>query len=247
MAVSQGVGFSLHNFALKAYLILVDPHAWIGGGEGLIRRCPWMILGLAGLATTIRRPVPRMLSLTLLAHAFLYLSYVDLSPTGFWRFFNVHYWTCAIPGFAILGVILCRDLVKSESRIYAAAALCAVIAIVGIRIEPKRTATEPLTADAVDFSKAPGAEDFNYISSGNWQITDATGVLHNNTHQIRALPYGNGGVRIIAVTRSFVPPVRVQGTGFDDLQPSDYLKATIRWKVPFLPWIKPGDDYGPHL
>ena len=113
MRVAGAIGSArFHNFGLKALFIFVDPRAWIGGGEGLLQRCPWLVLGLAGIPVALRRPVPAMLAVALVVHEILYLSYIDLLPTRFWRYDNVHYWLFAFPGFALLGFLLLRDLYR---------------------------------------------------------------------------------------------------------------------------------------
>jgi hypothetical protein len=51
-------------------------------GEGLLRRAPWVALGIAGSTPAIPRGgSPALLALILVVHAVLYLSYVDLMPT----------------------------------------------------------------------------------------------------------------------------------------------------------------------
>ena len=65
----------------------------------------------------------------------LYVLYVYLLPTGFWRYHNVHYWTFTFPGFALLGFQLLHDL-GGPSRIAAVGALIVVLALLCIRLDP---------------------------------------------------------------------------------------------------------------
>ena len=90
-----------------------------------------------------------MLAVTLVIHSVLYLSYVDLLPTGFWRYLNVHYWTWAFPGFALLAVLLLRDLLSARFRLPAAAALAAVILLLCVRIVRCRRAPAPQSARSI--------------------------------------------------------------------------------------------------
>jgi hypothetical protein len=242
MLRSREIGFSLHDFGLKAYLILVDSRAWIGGGEGLIRRCPWLILGLAGLVTALRRPVPTMLAVALVVHSIIYLSYVDLLPTGFWRYMNVHYWTFTFPGFACLGFLLLRDLFEPRYRAFAASALIGVLFLLCIRLDPVAAAPGQ-RADALDLPVGP--RDFNAIYMfSHLHATDADGTLEN-IKQVRAFPLGDG-VRILALTRSLVGHVTVDGDGMQVATPVR-LRAALRWGIPFWPWSRGDEFYGPRL
>ena len=239
MRSSRDIGFTFHNFALKAYLILVDPYPWIGGGEGLIRRCPWLLLGVAGLLSALRRPIPAMLAVTLIVHGALYLSYVDLLPTGFWRYHNVHYWTFTFPGFALLGFLLLRDLTARRTRYPAIGAVILVLALLCLRLEPDPVGSDA-RADAVDLAVNP--QDFDSVYFGTLRIQDAGGTLEN-MRQIRAFPV-SGGIRILAMTRSLQGPVSVSGTGINSENPQK-LRLAIRLGLPFWPWRRPGNFFGP--
>lgn len=236
---SREIGFTLHNFGLKAYLILIDPYPWIGGGEGLIRRCPWLLLGLAGLLSAVRRPLPAMLAATLMVHGVLYLSYVDLLPTGFWRYHNVHYWVFTFPGFALLGFLLLRDLTARRTRNIAIGALVLVLAFLCIRLDPE-TVDSNQSADAVDLSV--DLHDFESIYFGTLTIQDAVGTL-DNVRDIRAFPFP-GGIRVLALTRALHGPVSALGQGID-LENPQKLRAAIRFGLPFWPWHRAGRFFGP--
>jgi hypothetical protein len=241
MRHSGEIGFSLHDLGLKAYLILVDPRAWIGGGEGLIRRCPWLILGIAGLLTALRRPIPAMLAAALVVHGIIYMSYVDLLPTSFWRYGNVHYWTFTFPGFALLGFLLLRDLTVLRYRAVAAGSLISVMFLLCVKLDPV-TAAPDQRADAVDVPVGPN--DFNTIYFGNLRVTDAKGTLEN-VKQVRAFPVANG-IRILALTRSLDGPVTVEGEGMHVVTPVR-LRAVVHWGIPFWLWSRAGEFYGPRL
>ncbi len=233
---SREIGFTLHNFDLKVYLILVDPRGWVGGGEGLIRRCLWLILGFAGLLTALRRPVPAMLALTLAVHGILYLSYVDLLPTGLWRYFLVHYWTFAFPGFALLGFLWVRDLLQPETRAVAVGALALVLLLLCIRLDPVPAGLD-LPADALDLRLGSPAPD---IRPG-FRVTDADGTLTG--HQIRAFPIGNT-VRLIAIRRVLLGPVAIGGDGLGGIAPQR-LRIGVGVHIPFWPWERAAKLYGP--
>jgi hypothetical protein len=238
MREAGAIGFTLHNFGLKAYLILVDPRAWIGGGEGLIRRCPWLILGLAGLLTALRRPVSAMLAAALIVHGVLYLSYVDLLPTGFWRYLNVHYWTFTFPGFALLGFLLLRDLYEPGIRAWAAAALAGLLLLLCSRLVPV-PAKPDQAADMIAIPTAP--HDFDTVYFGDMSVTDAAGTLQN-IKQVRAFPFGDG-VRVLALKRSFHGRETVRGDGMDAVAPVR-LRVAVHWGIPLWPWSRADTFYG---
>jgi len=210
---SAGIGFTLHGLGWKAYVILVDPRPWIGGGEGLLKRAPWLILGIAGLVPALRRPVPAMLALTLLVHSLMYLAYVDLLPTGFWRYMNVHYWTWAFPGFALLGLKLLGDLLRPATRPLAAGSLAVVVALLCVRLVPV-PARGTATVDALDYTLPTPAFDTTYF--GDVTLHDDAGTLVN-VKQIRAIPMP-GGVRVMALKRPFQGDVTANGAGLDGLE-----------------------------
>jgi hypothetical protein len=239
MTMSADIGFTLHNLGWKAYVILVDPTAWIGGGEGLLRRAPWMILGVAGLVTALRRPITAMLAITLTIHSLLYISYVDLLPTGFWRFLNVHYWTWSFPGFALLALMLLRDLLARDRRRLAAVSMAGVLAILCIHLDP-RPASDGASVDALDYA-VPNAS-FDPVYFGDLTLHDADGTLAN-IKQVRAITLP-GTIRVLTLTRSLHGDVAAIGDGLNDVTPTR-LHIMARLGIPFWPWHRPDGFFGP--
>ncbi len=74
MAMSTGVGFTLHDFGWKAYTVLSDPRAWFLDGRGLLWRAPYAALAVAGLAVAWAhgRAAVLLAALTVV-HSVLYL------------------------------------------------------------------------------------------------------------------------------------------------------------------------------
>lgn len=103
MRHSATLGFSMHAYGWKAYNLLVEPRAWWGDGVGLLQRAPWIAFAALLIPFALRGGTGVLL-LTLAAglHLAVYIAYVDLLPTGFWRYRNVHYVKWAMPGFALL-------------------------------------------------------------------------------------------------------------------------------------------------
>jgi hypothetical protein len=239
MTMSANTGFSLHHFGWKTYLILVDPTAWIGGGEGLLRRAPWMILGVAGLIAALRRPIPAMLAVTLAIHSLFYISYVDLLPTGFWRYLNVHYWVWTFPGFALLALLLVRDILDRAHRSLAIASLAGVMALLCIHLDPAPAAQDE-PADALDYRVENPS--FEAVYFGDLKITDAVGTL-SNVQNIRSIPMP-GTIRVLALTRALHGDITASGEGLNGLTPTR-LRVTPRLGLPFWPWRSPDAVFGP--
>ncbi len=241
MRQSGQMGFTLHGLAWKAYVILVDPRAWIGGGQGLIARCPYLIFGIAGLLPALRRPATAVLAVTLMLHSVLYLSYVDLMPTAFWRYLNVHYWTWSFPGFALLGVLLLRDLLTPASRRLAGAALAVVLVLLCVRIVPV-PADAGERVDALDFPV--GKLTFDSVNFAGFRLTDAAGTLEN-INQMRAIALPDR-TRIVALTRPLHPPVSVTMPELHDTTPVP-LRMAYRFGLPSWLWARADEFYGPRL
>ncbi len=214
MRVSRELGFTLHDIGWKAYVVLVDPYQWFTDGQGILRRLPWIALALAGLVPALAGGrAAAVLALALAVHLLLYVSYIDLMPTGLWRFNNIHYWKWAIPGYALLAWLLVRDLVRWRWALpsYAAATGLLLVGVLSfVRVAPRAVgADEP--AKMLEFhGPSPGFDQSNF---GNFILRDAQGPLRN-VPDIRAIPVP-GGMRVVALTRDFVGPVSFEpGHGF---------------------------------
>jgi len=143
MTQSREIGFTLYDWGWTAYVILVDSRGWFMDDEGLLHRAPWIALACARLLPALfRGRAAALLAALLLAHGPLYLSYVDLLPTGFWRFNNIHYWQWAVPGYGILAWLLLIDLIHPLTRTRRWVASVSLI-VTGIalcmHVEPRRS------------------------------------------------------------------------------------------------------------
>ena len=245
MLISRRLGFSLHDFGWKAYVILADPYPWFADGPGLLRRVPWVALALAGFVPAlVRGGAAGVLAAALGAHLILYLTYMDLLPTGIWRFNNVHYWKWAMPGYALLAYLLLRDLVRWRWAAPSYAALAGVLLAAGL--SAVRVAARPagpdMPAKMLEFhGTSPGFEQA-YFSP--LVVHDAQGRLEN-VNDIRAIPI-EGGVRLIALRRPFQGAITAEPghglpAGLLDTQPVRYAAGLALGRpcwVPFL-WCGP--------
>lgn len=147
MLLSRDYGFNFALLGWKAATLLVDPHPWFPGGDALLPRLPWLILGAAGLllGPLLLRGPARWLALCLglcaLTYSALMLAYVDLLPTGLLRFNNIHYFKWLFPLFALFAWLLVRW--SAAHRVPALLATLGLIALTGLRYDPI-----PVAADA---------------------------------------------------------------------------------------------------
>jgi hypothetical protein len=228
MKVAGAIGFAPADLAWKAFVLLSDPRPWFGEGTGLLRRDPWVALAVAGLlpalATAGRRDpagrLPVVLALALLAHAALYLSFVDLLPTGLWRYYNVHYWAWAMPGYGLLAALLLRDL--AARRRPALASVPLAMLVLALRAAPVAAGE-----GAARMLTWPGAKaDFTPAYFAHSALRDGSGRLAN-IPDMRVIA-GEGGVRVLALRRDFSGPVA--WVNHEALPDQVSIQAPLRWK-----------------
>lgn len=197
----------------------------------MLRRFPWMILGFAGILVAWRRgAVAVMLATMLVAHMALYISYVDLMPTGLWRFLNVHYFTWAMPGYALFAALLLRDLTRRADWRWAAGSLAFVLAISAIRLEPTSVGVGQ-AAKMIDIAGPVPPFMTTYMS--RLPAHDDVGPLLN-IQSIRAFPIATG-TRVIGIRRWITGPlVWEDGTpaGMNAQGAQTRYSISLRWGWP---------------
>jgi hypothetical protein len=189
---------------------------------------PWAALGLAGMvAASIRGGPAGMLAAGLLAHLVLYVSYVDLLPPGLWRFNNIHYWKWALPGYALLGWLLVRNLAAwpwRRSTWPALAGACLVLGLAFIQVRPRPAAPGEQAKMLAYAGPAPAFTDSFF---GEFTIADGDGPMRS-PGQIRTFPVP-GGMRLIGIRRGFEGEVRFES---DAPFPSDLIgQPPARWSA----------------
>ncbi|MEG3178051.1 hypothetical protein U1872_17545 [Sphingomonas sp. RB3P16] len=221
MLYSAQYGFTFGWLGWKAYVLLVDPRGWFGDGIGLLEYAPWLLLGGAGLiaacaATPIaRRPVTIAVAAAGLTYVALMLTYVDLLPSGLWRFNNLHYFKWVFPLF---GLFALRFLLDAWRRPVLLLAIVPILLALTIRLEPVRVGpSEP--ARLVIFPAPNGATWLPTYFATAW-MTDSTGELRNSFdyHQILDGPQ----VRAVALRRAF--------TGNEQWLGDDRVRAQLAGK-----------------
>ncbi len=206
---SGRIGLTLHDPVWRAYVLLIEPRQWFFAGQGLFSREPWLVLGIVGIVWgALRSHRSALLSAVLIAYCLLYLAYVDLLPTGLWRFYNVHYFLWTLPGFGLFAWIAILQLWLRDRAAWAGFA--AVLLITAIRVTP-RPAGPDEAAKAVDFH-AVAATQTNTTMNSALAARDASGVIANIT-QMRAFAFPTGdSVRLIGLKQDFVGPIALEGS-----------------------------------
>jgi hypothetical protein len=215
------------NFAWlpwKAYLILVDPKPWFPDGEGLLQACPWLPIGAAGLvATCIRRGDQRRAAICVASAVSIYLAvmlaYVDLLPSGLWRFNNVHYFKWLLPVFGLFSVTFVRDLTRAP--VLNLSSLCALLLLSCVRLVPEEVDGDHPARELVFAGRS---EDFRTVYFARSSISDRMGEQRNvlDYHQIAT---GDGRMVAVALKRDFA--------GREVWKPSDAKR----------PWPDMGGDF----
>lgn len=202
MEMSTGLGFTPYDLGWKAYTILADPRDWFLDGRGLLWQAPWAALALAGLAVAwAHGRAVGLLAVLIVLHTLLYLSYVDLLPTGLWRFFNVHYWQWALPGLALLAFLAGRDLLRWRRAPLFPLAPLAVAASVPLLLLHPVPVEVPAGVPAKMLAYAGPPPGFIEAYFTELALRDSVGEMHG-FGDLRAIPL-IGGMRVYALRRPF--------------------------------------------
>lgn len=216
MAHSAKLGLSFHAFGWKAFTLLVAPQPWWGDGQGLIARHPWIGLSLILLPFAVARGAAlAVLAAAMLAHLAFYTAYVDLLPTGLWRFLNVHYFKWMMPGFALLAWVGLVQAVRWRGGWALPAASVAVLLVLCVRVMPGPARGEAAWRGVQVARPVPGmAESYFDMSAVH---RDAAGELRN-VLDMRQWPVPQG-LRVLALRRDIVAPPEGAAEGTVGLVP----------------------------
>jgi hypothetical protein len=211
MQLSAAIGMNFSWLGWKSYLIIVEPRPWYPYGSGMLKVFPWIPLGVAGMLLSAKQPNRRMLTalvtLPALVYAAVMLAYLDLLPSGLWRFRNFGYFKWMMP---LLGLFAWKFLREFKlRRTESIAVLGLMLLIASIRLNPV-LATPDETARMVTFA-AP-TEDFSLIYFAHSTITDRAGVMRNG-YEYHQVPDDKGLVMSEALSRDFTGDERWNGPG----------------------------------
>ena len=213
MINSRSLGFAFASLGWKTYLLLLTPRPWFPFGAGLVQRLPWMLPGLAGMLALpwIARGPARMmlglLALMIAAYSLLFFSYVDLIPSGLWRYNNVHYFKWTLPGVALFGFLALRALAIGPRRPALLAGL-AILLLTDLRLQPHRVGNADPAWMIQLHGPVPGWDEAYFTKM---TLQDADGRLQP-IKDFRALSDGQGW-RLIALRRPFSTALVISGLG----------------------------------
>ncbi len=248
---SAKIGFVFWNFPWKSYVVFFDPYPWFAEGRGILQRAPWIALALPALLLLLARQIHRasrreaviwLLAAATVVYTCLYVAYVDLLPSGIWRYGNIHYFTWVMPAYALLGFLFIQRLFQ-QRRAIPVAALIAALVMLSIRLEPREVSADS-PALMIDSKFDCGGWANTYM--GKFTVADTNGQLQS-VYGVRALPMPEG-VRFIAIRRplvghiAFVTGCGDAGTGVAAHQMHWNAHVTLgrpAWLPPFHDTINP--------
>jgi hypothetical protein len=228
MVHSRTLGFAFSQLPWKTYVLLIEPHPWFPYGVSLLARCPWLVLALAGIVpalVSLRGPArwtACLLATSSIAYCALFFSYIDLLPSGLWRYENVHYFKWEFPGLALFAWFLIREFWGARKRL-AAACLVATVAVTSVRVVAMPVDQEH-AARMVQFPGIHLTWEKSYLST-SLTLRDSRGKVVSVTG-MRVLPDGEG-LRALALRREFVGPVRWTQDNAPDADA--YHRVPRRW------------------
>lgn len=200
--LGSAMGFDFARLGWKAYVLLIEPRPWFPYGTGMVAQMPWLLLGFAGALVLVAhhnsRPLALLLLVPALAYAAIMLAFIDLLPTGLWRFNNIHYFKWLFP---LLGLFAWRWVVDLRARPLAGIlALVVVLIASSVRMEPRAVSAEE-PARLLVFTARPAP--FHTVYMARSTVTDRLGSQRNffDYHQI---PDESGHILIASLRRDFV-------------------------------------------
>jgi len=212
---SLQIGLSFSDIGWKATVLYLDPQPWFPESDGMLRWMPWLLLGLAGGGVAVLR-APRamrgyvaMLLVAMTAYVLVLTAYIDLVPSGLWRFGNIHYFKWIFPLLGLLGWQFVRDAKRQPGT--SAAVLAAIVSVTCARFDAvPASAQEP--ARRVDFRAPPAVVDnWSHVYFAQSVVIDGRRVRRTYL-AYRQVPDG-AIVRVIALRRDFASPVAWYGAG----------------------------------
>lgn len=233
MRLSAAYGENLGWIGWKSWLLLIEPRPWYPEGFGLFTLLPWLPFGLCGLLLALLRPGPgravaAMTAGAVTGYGVLTLGYLDLLPSGLWRFGNVHYFKWMFPVLALFAWLLARDGRRNPRLALGLVGM--MLALTSVRFEPVPVAPDA-PARLVVFARPPAP--FKSIYDAHSMAQDRAGLLRNG-FDIHLVPGPDDGdpVHAEALRRDFTGGERWIHPGNIALWPK--MRTTV-YTTPALP------------
>jgi len=259
--LGSAIGFNFAWIGWKAYLIFVEPRPWFPGESSLLKLMPWLIFGFAGSIVGLFRSHDRQLSILLFVVSVAYLgmmvSYIDLLPSGLWRFNNIHYFKWLVPLFGLFAWDLAVSL--RAHPVITTCVLGTVVAVSSLSATPA-----PARGNRARLLVYQGRNvSFLKLYMSRTTIVDRIGVMRNffDFHQVLG---EQRRIYVNALRRDFVGEVRVGGASWSadwpkspagfynvaEIQPKEFGpllgRFEPRWSLGVPCWL-PGQNCGATL
>ncbi len=219
MRLQAAIGANFADLGWRATTLFLDPAPWFPGSAGLLRALPWVVIGLAGALFLIGAPSERparrfvaAIAVAMAACCCVLAAYVELLPTGLWRYDNIHYFKWMLPLLALFGWALATRGIQAPRT--AIAAIAAVLLVTGFHFDavPARPAE---AARRIDFAPPAGAT-WGSVYFASSAIRDG-GAVRRNIYGYRQIAAGPA-VRAIALRGDFAPDARWLGVAPADTE-----------------------------
>ncbi|MEZ0242971.1 MAG: hypothetical protein ACAH11_06315, partial [Sphingomonas sp.] len=197
--LSREMGFNFADLPWRMSVLLVAPSMWFPGEIGLLRAMPWLILGVAGAILAPfalsgqKRALAACLGLAGLAYCLTMLAYVDLLPSGMFRYNNVHYFKWLFPLLGLTTLLLVR--LGREHRRAAAGVLAGLLLLTCFRYE-----AVPVTAGLPARALVYGTREVNLDSI---YLARSTLDGQRNMFDYHQMPRSDHELIAVALKRDF--------------------------------------------
>ncbi len=226
---SQQIGFSIGSLPVKLYALMIDPnpaytenvHPYLGSSVGFFEKYKWSLVSVFGMAVAVLdRSKLTVIAACIVVHIVLYAAYVDLLPTGIWRYYNIHYFKWCFPFlmlFALYGLKRLSTVAGRRTAVRAAALTLPLLAI-SMTSTPVPVAHAAFTdqtvvltlaekqrVDAITLTSVQGVPVDVYFSPHS-VTADGRDLAH--IREVRAIPTRDGA-RIVFIAPVEATTIRV--------------------------------------
>ncbi|MDP9057216.1 MAG: hypothetical protein M3N34_07845 [Pseudomonadota bacterium] len=193
--------FEFGRLGWKAYLLLVEPTPWYPDSHGLLKALPWLVVSAAGALVALIRGEEReraaLVLVPLAGYLVLMLAYVDLLPSGLWRFNNIHYFKWAILLLALFAWKFFTGF--RAAPLVSIGSLAVVLSATCLRFDPVSIGPNgPARMIVYRSTNVP----FSTVYFGNIAIRDLQGN-QRNVLDIHAVPGTDGFIYVNSLRREF--------------------------------------------
>lgn len=246
MQLSWAFGDNFRWVGWKAYLLLIEPRPWYPDGKGLLQILPWLPVGVAGMVQALgqrdKRWLMALLGLPAIAYVLVMISYVDLLPSGLWRYGLTHYFKWLFP----LLMLFAWEWLRAVRRVPLRAGLILALVMLptALRIEPEAAGPNEPARLAVFASPSTPFSDVYFSRS---VVVDRTGA-QMNLLDVHLVPNQAGLVLAEPLRRPFMGDEQWLWPGQDPLNRPGAAFASFQ-DTP-LPGAFPRQDVGryrPHV